>query len=104
MKEQIEARQDEQIEERQDGSVEARRSFLKKAGMFAIYTPPVMMMLMHPSRNAIARTLGKGNNGVGNGIDPPPNGRPFHDGTFNFQNDDPPYSPGNPGYRGGDFK
>jgi len=28
---------------------EARRQFLKKAGKFAVYTPPAVMMLMKPS-------------------------------------------------------
>jgi len=29
--------------------MEARRRFLKKAGKFAVYTPPAVMMLMKPS-------------------------------------------------------
>jgi hypothetical protein len=28
---------------------ESRRSFLKKAGKFAVYTPPAVMLLMKPS-------------------------------------------------------
>lgn len=28
---------------------QSRRAFLKKAGKFAIYTPPVVMLLMNPS-------------------------------------------------------
>jgi hypothetical protein len=28
---------------------ESRRDFLKKAGKFAVYTPPVVMVLMKPS-------------------------------------------------------
>ena len=35
---------------------EARREFLKKAGRFAIYTPPAMMVLMRPSSAGIARS------------------------------------------------
>lgn len=41
-----------------------RRKFLKKAGRFAAYTPPAMLMLMHPSANAIVRSV-RGNNGIG---------------------------------------
>lgn len=53
----------------------ARRDFLKKAGKFAIYTPPAMMLLMHPSRYAVSKSL-KGNNGYGNGgNDGSPNGK-----------------------------
>jgi hypothetical protein len=53
----------------------ARRDFLKKAGKFAIYTPPAMMLLMHPSRNAVSKSL-RGNNGFGNGgEDGSPNGK-----------------------------
>ena len=33
---------------------ESRREFLIKAGKMALYIPPAMMVLMHPSRNAIA--------------------------------------------------
>ena len=52
----------------------ARRDFLKKAGKFAIYTPPAIMMLMHPSRSALSKSL-RGNNGFGNGgEDGSPNG------------------------------
>lgn len=53
----------------------ARRDFLIKAGKFAIYTPPAIMMLMHPSASALAKSL-KGNNGFGNGgNDGSPNGK-----------------------------
>ena len=31
---------------------ESRREFLIKAGKMALYIPPAMMILMHPSRNA----------------------------------------------------
>ena len=34
----------------------ARREFLKKAGRFAVYTPPAMMVLMRPSSAGIARS------------------------------------------------
>ena len=33
---------------------ESRREFLIKAGKMALYVPPAMMVLMHPSRNAFA--------------------------------------------------
>ena len=33
---------------------ESRRDFLKKAGKLALYTPPAIMMLMQPSRHALA--------------------------------------------------
>ncbi len=33
---------------------ESRRDFLKKAGKMALYTPPAIMMLMQPSRHALA--------------------------------------------------
>ena len=33
---------------------ESRREFLIKAGKMALYIPPAMMVLMHPSRNAFA--------------------------------------------------
>jgi len=32
-----------------DESINSRRDFLKKAGKFAVYTPPAVMMLMKPS-------------------------------------------------------
>ena len=49
-----------------DTTGSARRDFLKKAGKFAVFTPPAIMMLMHPSRNAVSKSL-RGNNGFGNG-------------------------------------
>jgi len=58
-----------------DTTGRARRDFLKKAGKFAIYTPPAIMMLMHPSANATRGSM-KGNNGWGNGGDDgSPNGK-----------------------------
>ncbi|MGC1955620.1 MAG: hypothetical protein WA970_24225 [Gammaproteobacteria bacterium] len=39
------------------------------AGKFAAYTPPVLMLLMHPSRHAIAPSGGKPNTGGGTGPD-----------------------------------
>jgi len=54
------------MNDRNDTTRSARRDFLKKAGKFAIYTPPAIMMLMHPSAHAVRKSL-KGNNGFGNG-------------------------------------
>jgi len=36
---------------------ESRREFLIKAGKMALYIPPAMMVLMHPSRNALACSI-----------------------------------------------
>jgi formiminotetrahydrofolate cyclodeaminase len=62
------------MNDKMDNARSDRRDFLKKAGKFAIYTPPAMMMLMHPSAHAVRGSL-KGNNGFGNGgQDGSPNG------------------------------
>jgi hypothetical protein len=78
-----------------------RREFLKKCGKFAAVTPPAITMLLSTSltSNAIAKSGRgggriKGNNGVGNGLDPQPSGNPP-------VNDGPNTSPGNPGNKGG---
>ena len=42
---------------------ETRREFLVKAGKFAIYTPPAVMLLMHPSKDALAQSGGGGDVG-----------------------------------------
>lgn len=72
-----------------------RRAFLAIAGKFAVVTPPAMTMLLSTSLSspAIAASA-KGNNGVGNGLDPQPPGNPPI-------NDGPGTGPGNPGNRGG---
>src|SRR5687768_7261198 len=68
------------------GADEDRRDFLKSCGKFAITVPPTMTVLLSTSLNspAIARSAGsgsKGNNGVGNGLDPqPPGDPPVNDG------------------------
>jgi hypothetical protein len=70
-----------------------RRDFLTKAGKLAIVVPPAMTVLLSTSMSssAIAQSgITKGNNGVGNGIDPPPPGNPP-------VNDGPGTGPGNPG-------
>jgi len=40
----------------EDNVKKNRRAFLKKAGKFAVYTPPAMMLLMHPSANAVMKS------------------------------------------------
>ena len=37
-----------------------RREFLVNAGKFAIYTTPAVMLLMHPSKGALAKSGGSG--------------------------------------------
>jgi hypothetical protein len=74
-----------------------RRKFLASCGKFAIVTPPAITMLLSTSltSDAIAATGGgvvRGDNGVGNGIDPQPPGNPP-------MNDGPGTGPGNPGNR-----
>ena len=77
-----------------------RRSFLAAAGKFSLTVPPAMTVLLSTSlvSPAMASSGGggrpKGNNGVGNGIDPPPPGNPP-------LNDGPGTGPGNPGNKGG---
>jgi hypothetical protein len=40
-----------------DSSVEnGRREFLKKAGRFAIYTPPAVMLMMRPSQAGVLKS------------------------------------------------
>ena len=38
----------------EDAEKESRRDFLKMAGKVALYTPPAILMLMQPNRDAIA--------------------------------------------------
>lgn len=89
----------EEIRDTLAGGNEDRRDFLKSCGRFAITVPPVMTVLLSTSLTspAIAQSVGgrpKGNNGVGNGIDPQPPGNPPI-------NDGPGTGPGNPGNKGG---
>jgi hypothetical protein len=51
---------DEASKEIQLADQETRREFLIKAGKVAIYTPPAVMLLMHPSKDALAQS-GNGN-------------------------------------------
>lgn len=37
---------------------EGRRDFLKKAGRFAVYTPPALMVMMKPSHAQFLKTGG----------------------------------------------
>jgi hypothetical protein len=37
---------------------QGRRDFMKAAGKLAIYTPPALMLLMRPSREAVAASAG----------------------------------------------
>lgn len=74
-----------------------RRAFLVNAGKFAVVVPPAMTLLLSTTMNspaiaASAVSVPKGNNGVGNGLDPQPPGNPPI-------NDGPGTSPGNPGAR-----
>ena len=41
-------------ENRLNEAEQARREFMKAAGKLAIYTPPALMLLMRPSREAVA--------------------------------------------------
>lgn len=79
-----------------------RRDFIKSCGRFALTVPPAMTILLSTSLSspAIAKSTGgrpKGNNGVGNGLDPQPRGNPPI-------NDGPGSGPGHPGNRGGAHK
>ena len=72
-----------------------RRAFLAAAGKFAVVVPPTMTLLLSTTMTspAIAASA-RGNNGVGNGVDPqPPGDPPINDG--------PGTSPGDPGNKGG---
>ena len=73
-------------EQKHDGS---RRIFVNKIA----YTVPLILSLKAQPAFAAAGSA-KGNNGVGNGVDPQPPGNPPI-------NDGPGTSPGNPGNRGG---
>ena len=77
---------------------EDRRAFLQTAGKIAVVVPPAMSLLLSTgmSSSAIAASgsnmVPKGNNGVGNGVDPQPPGNPP-------VNDGPGTGPGDPGNR-----
>ncbi len=63
--------EDESARPNERADLEGRRDFLRKAGRFAIYTPPAMMLLMRPSSARIAHS--GGDQPVGKS-----NGRPIH--------------------------
>ena len=42
--------------------IESRRDFLKKAGRFAVYTPPAVMLLMKPGNATFMKSGGMGYN------------------------------------------
>jgi hypothetical protein len=97
----MEAAMDESNKDIMDTGDDDRRDFLKSCGRFALTVPPVMTVLLSTSLSspAIASSTGgggnpKGNNGVGNGLDPQPPGNPPI-------NDGPGTGPGNPGNKGG---
>ncbi len=74
-----------------------RRAFLTAAARAAIIVPPAMAVLLTTTMSSSAIAASgevKGNNGVGNGLDPQPPGNPPI-------NDGPGTAPGNPGNRGG---
>ena len=75
---------------------QARRSFLKTAGKFAVYTPPAVMMLMKPgyarmNKSMTGRPHHHGNNGIGNGLDGPPPGHPKPNDTRGVHKGRRPY-------------
>jgi len=86
------------LENAMDRVAADRRQFLSTAGKFAVVVPPTMTVLLSTSMSspAIAASGGvqRGNNGVGNGVDPQPPGNPPI-------NDGPGTSPGSPGNQGG---
>jgi hypothetical protein len=79
---------DKAIDVGQSETEGSRRAFLKKAGKFAVYTPPTVMMLMKPSYAHMSKSMVgrpyrvKGNNGIGNGYDHQPPGNPKPNDTM----------------------
>jgi len=80
---------------------ESRREFMKTAGRLAVYTAPAMVVLMKPSREAIAASGAGCNNGVGNGPDCLPPGLEKNGKGGILDNDDNGGTPGNPQSQGG---
>lgn len=60
-----------------------RREFLKRAGKFAAYTPPTLILLMQPSYSQIAQS-GRGEKGSEKGLgeEPQPLQEPNHQGLL----------------------
>ncbi len=50
---------------------ESRRDFLKKAGKFAVYTPPALMIMTKSGHAEMKKSVHM-DNGCGNGDDPAP--------------------------------
>jgi len=65
----------------------SRREFIRKAAYIA---PAIVTMTVLPAHQAVGSVGTKGNNGVGNGLDPQPPGNPPY-------NDPPGSGPGDPG-------
>jgi len=76
---------------------QARRSFLKTAGKFAVYTPPAVMMLMKPGYARMNKSMtGRPHhyhrdNGIGNGLDGQPPGHPKPNDTRGVHKGRRPY-------------
>ncbi len=64
-----------------ESNEESRRDFLKKAGKMALYTPPAIMLLMHPSRHALACSV-RPSKYDGHFSKGPSKSRPFKGGPF----------------------
>lgn len=65
---------EKETEKGQEITTEARRKFLKTAGIFAVYTPPALMLMSNANATYVKDSTGKvkkrhrkGNNGYGNG-------------------------------------
>ena len=56
---------DKETEKKQEITTEARRKFLKTAGVFAVYTPPALMIMSNASATSV--NTSNCNNGFGNG-------------------------------------
>jgi len=51
----------------EDAARDSRRTFLKKAGVFALYTPPAVTMLMQPSQASMMKSPGGAHQGYRRG-------------------------------------
>jgi len=69
--------EDSNLVNSEDAVGQARRDFLKKAGKFAVYTPPAVMMLMKPAYASInASSVGRPRVRPNPEGAPPPSGDP----------------------------
>jgi hypothetical protein len=90
------------VNDEKDARDASRRKFLEDAGKLAIYTPPALVALMHPSTDAVAKSVkvrSHGNNGLGQRRDDP-QPRGLRDRPQNW-NDKPSSIPGRPNNRKG---